>query len=144
EDDRTLGHRLAGEWLEQVGERDPKLLAEHFDRGGEGPRAAGYSLRASEQALDAGDCEAALRLSERGLALGREPAVIAGLRSAEAEARFRSGSLQGAFHAARAALSLSHPGSRHEGRAIYSGIYAALYLRNSDLLREPMERLLCT
>src|SRR5262245_38386060 len=35
EDSRRLGHRLAGEWLEQHGETDPMVLAEHFARGGD-------------------------------------------------------------------------------------------------------------
>ena len=38
--DRALGHRLAGEWLEQRGESDALVLAEHFERGGEPARAA--------------------------------------------------------------------------------------------------------
>src|SRR5918996_303110 len=50
EDDQRLGHRLAGEWLEQHGEADPMVLAGHFERGGEGARAASYYLRAAEQA----------------------------------------------------------------------------------------------
>jgi predicted ATPase len=33
EEDRRRGHRLAGEWLEQHGEPDPEVLAEHFARG---------------------------------------------------------------------------------------------------------------
>ncbi len=51
EGDQQLGHRLAGEWLEQHGEADPMVLAGHFERGGEGARAASYYLRAAEQAL---------------------------------------------------------------------------------------------
>ncbi len=37
--DRTLGHRLAGEWLETHGSTDATAMAEHFRRGGI-PRAA--------------------------------------------------------------------------------------------------------
>jgi hypothetical protein len=32
--DRRLGHRLAGAWLERVGESDPGVVAEHFERAG--------------------------------------------------------------------------------------------------------------
>ncbi len=39
EEDRKLGHRLAGEWLEQHGETDPMVLAGHFERGGAKARA---------------------------------------------------------------------------------------------------------
>ncbi len=51
EEDRRLGHRLAGEWLEQHGEGDPMALAGHFERGGDGARAASFYLRAAEQAF---------------------------------------------------------------------------------------------
>jgi predicted ATPase len=42
EGDRRVGHRLAGGYLERVGERDPRILADHFERGGEMKRAAMY------------------------------------------------------------------------------------------------------
>ena len=52
EDDRTLGHRLAGEWLEQHGSADATAMAEHFRRGGEPARSVRWYRRAAEQALD--------------------------------------------------------------------------------------------
>jgi eukaryotic-like serine/threonine-protein kinase len=67
EDDQRLAHRLAGEWLEQRGESNPIVLAGHFARGGEGARAAGYYLRAAEQASHILDHEAALIHADRGL-----------------------------------------------------------------------------
>ena len=39
DEDRALGHRLAGAWLEQAGLGDAMVLAEHFRRGGEPARA---------------------------------------------------------------------------------------------------------
>lgn len=41
-EDRQLGHRLAGQWLEAHGERDALVLAGHFERGHEPERAARY------------------------------------------------------------------------------------------------------
>ncbi|WP_437781853.1 protein kinase domain-containing protein [Sorangium sp. So ce1097] len=64
--DRLLGHRLAGAWLEQVGEPDALALAEHFDHGGEHDRAVWWFLRGAEQALARGDLAAAIALAERG------------------------------------------------------------------------------
>jgi eukaryotic-like serine/threonine-protein kinase len=71
EEDRRLGHRLAGEWLERHGESDPMVLAGHFERGGDGGRAAGYYLRASEQAFHVLDLEATV--ARAGLGLGCSP-----------------------------------------------------------------------
>jgi tetratricopeptide (TPR) repeat protein len=67
EEDRALGHRLAGEWLEQHGESDALALAEHFEQGGALERAAGYFVRAAERASEADDAEAILGCVEQGL-----------------------------------------------------------------------------
>ncbi|WP_437307236.1 protein kinase domain-containing protein [Sorangium sp. So ce388] len=68
EQDRAIGHRLAGEWLEAHGESAPVVLAEHFERGGEAARAAGVYRRAAEQAARLGDAETAIMCARRGLA----------------------------------------------------------------------------
>lgn len=70
DDDRVLGHKLAGQWLEQRGESDALVLAEHFEKGGEGEKAAAFYLRAAEMACTGGDSEAAMRIVERGLRAG--------------------------------------------------------------------------
>ncbi|UQA63046.1 serine/threonine-protein kinase [Polyangium aurulentum] len=81
EEDRVLGHRLAGAWLEAHGERDGFVLARHFDRGEEGTRAARHYLAASEGALISGDMDAALAGARRGLELssGEERGTFLGL-----------------------------------------------------------------
>ncbi len=71
EEDKRLGHRLAGEWLEQHGEGDPMALAGHFERGGQGARAASFYLRASEQAFHILDLDATA--ARAGLGLGCAP-----------------------------------------------------------------------
>jgi eukaryotic-like serine/threonine-protein kinase len=144
ERDRTLGHKLAGEWLEQAGEKDPKLLAEHFDRGGEGARAAAHYLRAAEQAREGGDYEATIKLAERGFALGGEPDLLAALRAVEAEARYRSGDFEGALRAGREGVSLSRPGSRSHCGALFSVAGVLLARGKVDALQEVTEQLLRT
>ena len=54
-EDRVLGHRLAGEYLEASGEREAIVLVEHYERGGEAKKAAHWCRFAAEQALDAND-----------------------------------------------------------------------------------------
>jgi len=68
ESDRTLGHRLAGRWLERLDERDAMMLAEHLERGNLPGRAAGWYRRAAEDALEGHDLEAVLARAHRGLA----------------------------------------------------------------------------
>lgn len=67
EEDRALGHRLAGEWLEAHGEDDALLLAEHFEKGKEPTKAAQHYLRASIRAFWSGDSLAAIANARRGL-----------------------------------------------------------------------------
>jgi eukaryotic-like serine/threonine-protein kinase len=68
--DRVLGHRLAGAWLEAQGERDAGGLAEHFEKGGDEGRAGHHYLRAARQAHAAGDSTTAIAFARRGLACG--------------------------------------------------------------------------
>jgi len=65
--DRRLGHQLAGEWLVQHDEGDPMVLAGHFERGGDGARAASYYLGAAEQAFHILDLEATMTRAALGL-----------------------------------------------------------------------------
>jgi serine/threonine protein kinase/tetratricopeptide (TPR) repeat protein len=75
EEDRALGHKLAGEWLDGHGEGDALLLAEHFERGKEPLRAARYAFRAAEFMFRGGDILAAVARLERTLAGGVEEAL---------------------------------------------------------------------
>jgi tetratricopeptide (TPR) repeat protein len=91
DDNRRLGHRVAGEWLEQRGEADPMLLAGHLERGGEGARAARYYLRAAEQAIHVLDLQATMARTGLGLGCAPPPELRIALLGVRCEA---SGSLQ--------------------------------------------------
>jgi tetratricopeptide (TPR) repeat protein len=110
-EDRVLGHRLAGAWLEEAGERDALTLAEHFDRGHAADRAAAWYQRAAEQALEGNDLEAAIKRSERALALGAEGEMQAALWQIQAEALKWRGANADAREAARKAMTASSVGS---------------------------------
>src|SRR6185437_9590627 len=68
EEDREAGHRLAGGWLAGAGERDAKVLAECFERGGLRGEAAVWYRRAAEHAFEGNDFSLVLSLAERGIA----------------------------------------------------------------------------
>jgi len=85
EADRALGHKLAGAWLEEAGERDAVVLAEHFERGGVRGRAALWYRRAAEQALEGNDFRAAITRAEKGTR-GATGEVLGGLLLIQADA----------------------------------------------------------
>ncbi|HEX7839325.1 MAG TPA: AAA family ATPase [Kofleriaceae bacterium] len=89
--DERLAHRLAGEWLEQHGEADPMVLAGHFQRGGEGARAAGFYLRAADQAIYVVDNEAAVARANLGLACDPPPELRIALLGIRCNASHRLG-----------------------------------------------------
>ena len=68
DEDRALGHYLAGEWLASTGEAEPTILAEHFERAGRGDLASQHLLAAAERAHLSSDSETTLALARRGLA----------------------------------------------------------------------------
>ncbi len=111
EDDRRLGHRTAGEWLEAAGESDAVVLAEHYERGGEPVRAAAWWRRATEQALGANDLPATVARGARGLAcLGDGAATDATLRGVFELLRAQAYGWLGRYHdqdaSARAAMAM--------------------------------------
>jgi tetratricopeptide (TPR) repeat protein len=87
-EDCTLGHRLAGEYLEREGEHEAIELVEHFEKGGEASKAAHWCRFAAEQALDANDLGAVIERVERGVRLGAEGEGLGLMRVVEAQARF--------------------------------------------------------
>ncbi|HWU90827.1 MAG TPA: hypothetical protein VN253_26355, partial [Kofleriaceae bacterium] len=70
----------------QHGEANPMVLAGHFERGGEGARAAGHYLRASQQALHVHDLDAVMIRTGLGLACAPSPELRIALLGARCEA----------------------------------------------------------
>ncbi|WP_438041719.1 serine/threonine-protein kinase [Sorangium sp. So ce128] len=110
--DRRLGHRLAGVWLEEAGERDALVLAEHFEHGEAIEAAARCYERAAEQALEASDLEGALARVDRALACGPGRDAAGRLHALAATAHNWRGAFVDAERAAKAAVGLTPAGSR--------------------------------
>ena len=68
--DRVEAHRIAGQYLEERGEPDARVLAEHFVQGEAPARAIPYFVQAAEQSFEAYDMTAAMASAGRGLACG--------------------------------------------------------------------------
>ncbi|MFO0576869.1 MAG: protein kinase [Polyangia bacterium] len=128
--DRVLGHRLAADYLEQAGETDALVLAEHCARGGEPGRAAAHYLQAGWQSLERSDLEGALTRGRHGL--GCAPAdkalgeTLGNLHALVAMAHCWRSELELAFPASLEALPLLRAGGRWECSTLFHGMWAAL------------------
>lgn len=134
-EDRRLGHRLAGDYLEQVGGQagaDPMILAEHFQRAEEPGRAIRWYQHAAEQALNANDLGAAVKRAELGIACGADGLRAGLLRSVQAEAHLWRGELSLAESRALEAVALLQPGTAPWLRAQGQVVVAAAKQGNFD------------
>jgi serine/threonine protein kinase/tetratricopeptide (TPR) repeat protein len=107
EEDRALGHLLAGEWLSTRPAVDPLILATHFAKGNNGEKALTPYLHAARRALDGEDfvgclshCEAAQRCDQQHTARGE----IALLRAEAARWLARHAEFERYAHEAMEAL----------------------------------------
>ena len=125
DEDRLLGHRLAGDWLEQAGAADAIVLAEHFRRGAEPSRAARWYERAAAQSLSANDLVAALERAELGIAGGATGEQAGKLRLIAAEAHVWRGELAEAERRALAAADDLPSGGSPWLRALAQAIIAS-------------------
>ncbi len=134
--DRLLGHRLAGQWLAGVGERNALVVAEHFQRARENEEALPFFMYAARNALAAGNLELAASAAERGVACGAEGERLGAFRFIQGEANWWQGHHQTALAHASEALTRFAPGSRqwYDTQARLAYVYA--HLGKLDLLEQ--------
>jgi eukaryotic-like serine/threonine-protein kinase len=123
---------LAAAWLEQQGESDPLVLAEHCDRGGERHRAAGFYFQAAERALRADDTETAVARARRAHTLGppdRDRTVLLGFLAAVHVWRSE---WDEATRWGDQAMRLAVPGTEPWARAVTAKLSIALREGQSD------------
>jgi len=77
-------HRLAGSWLEWMGETDALVLAAHYQRGQQSERAAHFYVQAAEQLFERHDLVGTLRCVEAALAGGVSGQAASWLRALQA------------------------------------------------------------
>jgi tetratricopeptide (TPR) repeat protein len=106
------GHRRVGAWLEQAGENDPRVLAEHASLGQQSERAIHLLTRAAEQLFEHGDMPGTLRCVEAALALGVQGAELVQLRALQATVAFWVGDFTKLFEIGPGVLTRLRPGSR--------------------------------
>ena len=136
ETDRTTGHRLAAEWLEQAGESDPAILADHFERGGEPRRAIDYHLRSAQRSLDGNDLDATVAHAARGIACGAEGETLGRLHLLEATVYNWQGQADLSLAAARAALACFSRGGPFYYATLQEIVDATTRLNGTDGILE--------
>jgi len=125
--DRTLGHRLAGEWLESKGEPDALVLAEHFHRGECLERAVPYFLKAAQAAVDGANLDAAMAIANRGLNCGAQGEERGNLLLVQAQSEIWADNLMAVASKAQEALPLLPQGSTPWLFALAGLSHAAAY-----------------
>jgi len=127
DDHKPTGHLRVGAWLEQMGEPDPLVLAEHYQLGHVPERAIPLYIRAAEQLLERYDCQATLRCVEAGLACGAGGAMRTRLRALQALVFVWMDDLRQAYDIGSAVLPELKPGSltwcRLAGPLLMSSFY---------------------
>jgi tetratricopeptide (TPR) repeat protein len=110
DEDRTLGHRLAAEWLaKELGEAAPLVVAWHYELAGESTKAAAAYLEAAEQSLESSDLGGAITNAERGVTLGAAGELLGALRVVQAQAHHWRGETEAMQSRAAEAVTLLSP-----------------------------------
>jgi eukaryotic-like serine/threonine-protein kinase len=144
-EERRLGHLLAGRFLEKTGEREGIVLADHFERGQDNPRAIHWLKVAAQQALDADDLAGTLSRIERAGHLGATGEDLCVLLTFEAQVQFWRGEFALSEKAAQAALSSEYALTRM--KAVSSlfdalgpqGKYQEIAHRFNEIAERPVE-----
>lgn len=126
--DRRLGHRLAAEYLIQLGESNPVVLAEHLLLSDEPSQAIPYLVRAACRALHGNDLDVAIRYAYQGIQCGASGDVLGELLSIRSTAELWHGDLQPAYEAGKEALRILPPGSSFFCQAALSMVFVTTYL----------------
>jgi len=139
--DRALGHRLAAEWLTEVGESNPLLLAEHWDLGGEAEKALAGYRRAAEQALAGNDFARVSACAKRARELGAKGELLGELLMLECDAiDWQGGHAAAAELAAEAAAEFPEGSVQALGASLEGGLHASR-IGKLDALVAASERL---
>jgi tetratricopeptide (TPR) repeat protein len=126
--DRTLGHRLAGSFLERAGETDASVLAEHFDRGGAPARAVPWYVRAGQDAIAGSSFERGIAVAERGVACGAAGQELGLLRLVQTEGHVMRFELAECARAGAEAMAILE-----RGTGAWFGVVGAVSMASAQL-----------
>jgi tetratricopeptide (TPR) repeat protein len=131
---RQLGHRLAVQYLEQLEDSDPVVLAEHCERGNDLARAGSLYLRAAELAHHRGDAETAVARARQGLLCQPDEIARLGLLVVLCQVHLWRNQWAQAAEFADELLRLSEPGSPSWAIAATAKLVDARYVHRHRFL----------
>jgi serine/threonine protein kinase/tetratricopeptide (TPR) repeat protein len=108
--DRSMCHRLVGQFLEDSGEKEALVVAEHFERGGSPDRAIPWYRRAATQAIEGNDLAGVITCAEHGIACGAKGELLGEFDWLIADARSWRGESDEVLRPGLAALELLREG----------------------------------
>jgi eukaryotic-like serine/threonine-protein kinase len=136
DEDKAVGHLLAGTFLEGRGETNALLLASHFDNANEPLRAAPYHVRAAREALLGGDHDAVLRHVDRIIESGTDGALLGEALAVKAEVLHWRGAYEQAGRLAESAMAKLEPGCNLWFSAMTTMAMVAVRYIHLDKLRD--------
>ena len=122
EEERQSGHLRVGAVLEQIGERDHLILADHYYHGGARDKAAPFYLQAAELAMNKNDIIEAVRIAKVGLSCNPVGLLRGQLMSILAISHFWRNELHDSYAHLFEALNLLPRGSRAWMQAMRAGL----------------------
>jgi serine/threonine protein kinase/tetratricopeptide (TPR) repeat protein len=115
---KPINHRQAGAWLEQAGEQDPLVLAEHYQLGQDLQKAAWFFTRAAERLVQRQALVGAQRCLKLALSCEPKGELLIELRAVETVTRFWAEDFRGSYAAGREVRPSLRPGSESWGRVM--------------------------
>jgi tetratricopeptide (TPR) repeat protein len=115
---KPMAHRRAGAYLEQAGEQEPLVLAEHYQLGHDPQKAAWFFTRAAERLVERLDLHGAQRCLKAALACEPKGELLVALRSVEMVTSFWMEDFEHAYAVGSQVRSELRPGSNAWGRVM--------------------------
>lgn len=134
--DRALGHDLAAGWLVRAGEKDPMVLAAHFERGTTPEKAAAFYVKAAEHAMQGADFQSAIARAEKGLAVGATGETKAALQAVLSNVHILTAQYAKCYEISASILADSSLGPSSRARALGHAVASAIFLGRFDAFGE--------
>lgn len=144
EEDRVVGHLLAGQWLLRAGEQDSVVLAEHFLRGNDRASGVAWLITAATQAFESNDFDLVQTCVQRAVAAGAEGIQLGELRSLESQACYWRSDYNQAKASGGRALELLPAGGAGWFKALGSTMVSAARAGDNAAVDAYFDRALAT